>query len=292
MTTHVLVTGATGTVGSKVVEGLLGKTGVSVRAAARSAGKAVSGAITVALDFAQPETWGPALEGVERLFLLDPLPPLADQPGRFLEAARTAGVQRVVKLSARGADPAGPIQAARWHGQAEQAVHQSGLAWTFVRPANFMQNFLTYYPPDAEGAVYLPWGDAAVNFVDARDVAAVIVEALLGDGHSRKIYELTGPEDLTVAQAADVLSKASGRAIRYVDVPEAAARAGMAAAGMPAVFLEAMMEMHALCKAGYLKGVTNTVETVLGRKPHTFTEFARAHAKAWARASQPAGANR
>lgn len=283
MSQKILVTGATGTIGTHVVSELA-KRGASVRAAARGAGKASlpAGVEPAELDFADAASIDRALQGVSAAFLLTPL--AADQVElgtRFIDRAKAAGVKRIVKLSALGSDIEPGIQLGRWHRAVERHLEASGIEHTILRPNNFMQNFASYYPPDAEGVIYLPWGNAAVSFIDGRDVGRVAAVALTDAGHAGKAYTLTGPAAFTVAEAAATLSIVSGRKITYVDVPEDAARGAMLGMGLPAWMVDAMMELHAIDKAGYASVVTDEVAKITGTPARSFADFAKEHAASW-----------
>ena len=291
MPTTILVTGATGTIGSQVVNALSKKEGVTVYAGVRNDGKNAPdkaeklkrGNVTpVDFDYDKPETLAAALKGVDKVFLLTPFTPNQVELGiRLVDAAKAAGVKHLVKLSALGAEQEPGIQLGRWHRAIEKHVEASGLAWTFLRPNNFMDNFISYYPPDKEGAIYLPWGNGACSFIDARDVGAVAAAVLTSSGHEGKAYVPTGPEAFTIAQAASTLSEVTGRAIKYVDVPEAAARKAMLDMGVPAWMTDGMMELHAIDKAGYATIVTTDVKTLTGQAPRSFRDFARDNAAKW-----------
>jgi uncharacterized protein YbjT (DUF2867 family) len=200
---------------------------------------------------------------------------------RFVDQAKQAGVKHIVKLSAFGCDMEPGILLGRAHRAVEKYVEASGLAWTFLRPNNFMQNFIHFHAPDKQGNIYLPWGNGAVSFIAAEDIGAVAARALSSEGHAKKAYTLTGPEALTVAEAAETLSQATGRTIKYVDVPEEAARKAMLDMGMPKGAVDGLMELHAIDKAGYAATVTTTVRDVTGRPAKTFKEFARENAAKW-----------
>ena len=203
----ILVTGATGTVGSKVVRRLL-TAGERPRAFVRDQDKArerLGEQVEHVLgDLNRPETIEAALAGVDRLFLLTTQS--AHQPeweSAVIQAATRAGVGQIVKLSVFRADERSPLQIARQHGQAERALEQSGLAYTIVRPVFFMQNLLAML---RDGAIYTAAATGRVAMVDARDAAAVAVAALTKDGHLGRTYTLTGPEALSfddVANTAD-----------------------------------------------------------------------------------------
>ena len=284
MSQNILVTGATGTVGTQVVAALAQR-GVAVRAGARSASKAAlpDGVVPVELDFADTGSMERALAGVSKAFLLTPFAEDQVVHGtRFIDLAKQAGVTHIVKMSAIGSDSEPGIQLGRWHRAIERHLEASGIAHTILRPNNFMQNFIGYYPPDREGTLYLPWGDGACSFIDAEDIGRVAAVALTAPGHEGKAYTLTGPAAFTIGDAARVLSAATGRAIQYVDVPESAARSAMLGMKMPAWMVEAMLELHAVDKAGYAAVVNDEVATITGTPPKSFESFAQRHAATWA----------
>ena len=120
-----------------------------------------------------------------------------------------------------------------------------------------------------------------MGWIDARDIGAVAAEVLTGRGHEGKAYTLTGPEALTVYQVAEILTEAVGKKVTYVDVPEEAARKGMEQAGMPDWAVDALLELHGICKMGLAAGLTPAVEQITGGKPTPFRKFAIDFAKAF-----------
>jgi len=155
------------------------------------------------------------------------------------------------------------------------------MAWTILLPGGFMQNFVESTAPQPDGGMYLPVGNAKGAFIDTRDIAAIAAKALTEPGHEGKEYTLTGPEEISYAEAAAIMSEASGRQIRFVDVPVSAARQAMLGAHMPEWLVDVILELHAWSKAGSGGEITATVQDVLGRPPHTFREFARDYAGHW-----------
>src|SRR6266571_1225238 len=263
----VLVTGATGTIGRDVVK-ILSENGVPVRAGVRDQAKGRKQfGIDVKLarfDCEDAVSFPDTLKGVEKVFLLPPLMPTqVEATNAFVDAAKRAGIRHIVKLSAIGADTDAPYTFGKWHAIGERHVRESGLAFTFLRPNSFMQNFMTYFPP-REGVNYLPWGNGKASFVDTRDIAAVAADALTSDGHEGKTYTLTGPTAFGIAEVASILSEVAGREIKYVDVPESAARDGMLQAGLPRWQVEALMELHAANKQNRWSAVTSDIEEVTG----------------------------
>src|SRR5206468_6245588 len=128
-------------------------------------------------------------------------------------------------------------------------------------------------------AIYLPWGNGTAGVVETRDIASVAAEVLTSDGHEGKIYTLTGPAALGIAEVAQILSEAAGREFKYVDVPEDAARDGMLQAGVPKWQVEALMELHAINKQNRWSAVTADIEKVTDTGPTDFAQFARDHAE-------------
>jgi uncharacterized protein YbjT (DUF2867 family) len=281
MSKPILVTGATGTIGRDVAKRLSEK-GASVRAVVRDQAKARkqfgSNIALAPFDFENDKTFSGALEGVEKVFLLPPLlPNQLEVMNVFVDAAKRAGVRHIVKLSAIGVDDERRPTAIEGHAANEQHIRESGIAFTFLRPNSFMQNFLTYFPP-RNGAIYLPWGNGTASFVDTRDIASVAAKVLTSDGHEGKIYTLTGPATLGIAEVARILSEVTGREFKYVDVPEATARDGMLQAGVPQWQTDLVMELHAVNKQNRWSAVTSDIENVTGTPPTDFAQFARDHA--------------
>jgi uncharacterized protein YbjT (DUF2867 family) len=280
MSKPVLVTGATGTIGRDVARLLSGK-GVSVRAGVRDQAKARKqfGAdlALVPFDFENEKTFSETIEGVEKVFLLPPL--LQNQlevMNAFVDAAKRTGVRHIVKLSAIGIDDETQPMAIKGHAANERHIRESGVAFTFLRPNSFMQNFITYFPP-RNGAIYLPWGNGTASFVDTRDIASVAAKVLTSDGHEGKIYTLTGPAALGIAEVARILFEVTGREFKYIDVPDVAARDGMLQAGVPQWQVELVMGLHAVNKQNRWSAVTSDIEKVTGTPPTDFAQFARDH---------------
>jgi uncharacterized protein YbjT (DUF2867 family) len=277
----VFVTGATGTIGRDVVK-ILSENGVPLRAGVRDQAKArqqFDDDIALApFDFEDDSSFAGALDGVGKVFLLPPLlPNQVEVTNAFVDAAKGASVRCIVKLSAIGVDGEIQFTVGKWHAANEQHIRESGLAFTFLRPNSFMQNFITYFPP-RDGAIYLPWGNGTASFVDTRNIASVAAEVMTSDGHEEKIYTLTGPAALGIADVARILSEAAGREFKYVDVPEEAARDAMLQAGVPKWQVDALMELHAINKQNCWSAVTSDIEKVTGNPPTDFAQFARDHA--------------
>ena len=285
MTKTILVTGATGTIGSFLVE-KLAAAGTQARALVRSREKAESieklGHEAVIGDFDKPETLKPALEGIEKVFLLSaPDPRQAELQSNLVRAAKEAGVHHIVKLSVigigRGLES---ISLGRVHLETEQEIERSGIGYTHLRPNGFMQNTFAHAGTiKSQGVFYGPFGEAKESYVDARDVASVALAALTGDGHEGKAYEITGPEALSYYDIARELSSALGREVKYVEVSVETARSAMLSMGMQAWLANALVELFHFYAEEGATHVTNTVREVTGHEPITFAQFAGDYAK-------------
>ncbi|MEJ3658485.1 NmrA family transcriptional regulator [Actinomycetes bacterium KLBMP 9759] len=273
----VLVVGGTGTTGRRVAARLT-DLGIPVRIGTRSAHPR--------FDWDDPDTWAPALEGVAAAYLTYApdlgLPEAAGRIGRFAELARGRGVRRLVLLAGRGQ---------HGHAPAERALQESDLEWTVARSAWFAQNFSEGFLADqvATGTVAAPAGDAVEAFIDAGDLADVVVAALTEDGHSGRIYELTGPRLLGFADAAAEISRARGDEVTYLPMTDAEFTEALAADGTPAALTGALREVFAELRSGDNASTTGDVERVLGRPPRDFAAFAAAAAAdgAWSAAAIP-----
>lgn len=285
MSKPIVVTGATGTVGSRVVE-QLAAAGAAVRAAVRDPAKVAprEGVEAVAFDLAAPKSVAPAIEGADHLFLLTAfVPDMVEMTRTVVDAAREAGVEHIVRLSVLGAGPQASIALARWHTEGEQYLEQSGVGFTHLRPNSFMQNYITFCAQtiNAQDTVFLPHGSGKMSVIDAEDVAAVAVRALLEPGHMGQTYDLTGPAALDNTEMAATISGVLGRTIHYMDIPDMMVEVGLKNMGTPDVIIGALGELSAVNRESRLAAVHEDVGRVLGRPPRSFDEFARANAEAW-----------
>ncbi|GHG34456.1 NmrA family NAD(P)-binding protein [Streptomyces zaomyceticus] len=267
--TTVLVLGGTGKTGRRVVNRLKER-GVTVRAASRSG--------DVRFDWDDVNTWEPALAGVDVAYLVD----AQDKPGvwdaeaalRELSGLAVARrVRRLVLLQARVSEPVGGKSLIA----GERAVKESGAEWTVLRPNWFFQNFDEGVLLDGvrSGELSLPAGSGREPFVDTEDVAAVAVEALLGDGHAGQTYELSGARALTLDEAVKEIAQATGRDIRYVPVEHQAYVEELVGYDVPADYALFVADLVAQIRDNKNATPTDTVRRVLGREPRDFSDFVK-----------------
>jgi uncharacterized protein YbjT (DUF2867 family) len=287
----VLVTGATGKVGRRLVP-LLTRRGVTVRAVSRSPLAARAGIESVRFDWFDESTYDAARKGVDAMYLVPgPIPQAehADYVRALLDGAAGTGVERDVLLTTYGVDQAPPENPLR---RIELAVESSGVPYTMVRPGAFMQNFsegLRWRESLAEGIrerdeIVAPGGDGVVSYVSAEDIAAVVAVALTEDGHEGKAYAPVGPQPLTLTQVAEHISWVTGRRIQYVETDRTPIRDALLAAGAPPETAEHNSQLYVHANSSGMLGVLNDdVLMVTGRPPVSFGEFAAGAAAAWRR---------
>ena len=279
----ILITGANGNVGREVVKQAL-SIGLTIRASFQSpetAAKAPAGIDGVVMDYTKPETIRPALQGVEKIFLVGPpTHDLSALEARFIKEVRASGRKHIVKLSALGGH--GSIFPSR-HRESEENIEASGLPYTFLRPNGFMQNLVNYNTATIRSvdAFFGCQGNGAVGVIDIRDIAAAAVLVLAASGHEGKSYELTGGEALTNGQIAEKISQVAGRKINYFDLPPADFKKAILSAGTPEWCVEAMLDLQRFYRDGKASRTTDDVERLLARPPITFDQFARDYAFAF-----------
>ncbi|SFO51530.1 NmrA family NAD(P)-binding protein [Amycolatopsis rubida] len=275
----VLVTGATGTVGSALIPALQDR-GSTVRAMTR--GRPVDGVETVIADLRDPASIAVALKGVDAVFLNSPsAPDAAELQIQFANLARDAGVHRLVLLSQYAARADSPVRFLRWHAEVEARVEKLGIDYTVLRPNLYLQALLNFSATVARGFIAAPIGDAAVSAIDTRDISAAAAAALTADGHSGRTYTLTGPRAVTHAQIADALSAATGRDIAFHDAPAsqfAAALAGL----LPSWQIGGLVEDYAHYARGEAAEVHTAVADLTGRPARDLTDFALDYSAAFA----------
>jgi uncharacterized protein YbjT (DUF2867 family) len=286
----VIVTGAAGRTGGEVVR-LLSQRGIRVRAMVRDAKRAEGlkgpGIEVVVADLARPATLDPAFRGADKLFLVSsPDPDVEALHGNAIEAAKRTGIRHMVRLSAIGATQACPAMLLRVHGEVDEKLSRSGLSYTILRSHCFFQNSLMYAPTIAsDGAIYGIWKDGAVGAIDNRDVALAAATVLTSNGHSGRIYDLTGPEAMTHPRFAEILSVALDRPVQYQDVPREAVRGALRGV-LPDWLAEAYLDMVALFAVGKHAELSDAFERITSKKPRPYEQFARNYANAFGGAAK------
>ncbi|MCC8482522.1 NAD(P)H-binding protein [Streptomyces globisporus] len=279
----ILVTGATGAVGREVAA-LLAAAG-PVRILARRPDRVTvrgDGVEVVEGAYGDRPALDRALRGVNSLFLVTNSPTEPDDE-HVAEAAQAAGVRHLVKLSMMAVEEPGADDfITRRQRENEEAIRESGIAWTFVRPRTFMSNTLSWAPGiRSAGVVRALYGDAPVACVDPRDVAAVAVAVLTGTGHVGRAYAVSGPEAITAREQTAQLSRVLGRPLRFEELGLDAARAALLAK-YPRPVAEAFLESAERQRAGAKAAVVPTVQELTGRGARTYRTWSADHADAFA----------
>lgn len=305
MAETILVTGATGNVGSEVTKQLSNSTSdLNLKAAVRSGDANISysskngsgeqknkGRVNqVVIDYNRPETIVEGLKDVDKLFVLTPTHPnIVEFTSNLVNGAKKAegkGVKHIVKLSHIRADAHEPeITITSLHRQAEKVIEESGIPYIFLRSNFFMQNFINFYGQmiKSQNSFSLSAGDGKVSFVDVRDIASVATRVLTEDNdkYKGKAYTITGPESLTYAQTADILSLEVGKKIHYKNISEDQMRQMIRNFGMNVWHTNVLIELLKITRDGYLSEVSSAVEKVTDRKPISFSQFAKNYAQAF-----------
>ncbi len=270
----ILVLGATGKTGSRLAA-KLAKLGLGVRTAARHGAE-------VQFDWDDPSTHPPALRGINRLYLVAPVmrTDFADQVATFLDLAETAGVRHVTYLSAYGIDHAPPQVALR--AVELDLIGRGAITHSILRPAWFMQNFSETFLKPVDGLITVPTANGPEAFIDASDIAAVAAETLASpDAHAGAAYPLTGPEAITVSEAAEIIADVTGKPMKHNDIDRDLWIQGTVAAGVPAEYGEMLRTLTETIASGMGSRPNDNVETVTGAPPIRFADFARRTAQAW-----------
>jgi uncharacterized protein YbjT (DUF2867 family) len=284
MSNNILVTGATGNVGSEVVR-LLSKRGYSVKAAVRSHSASrihlPSGVEPVTFDFEQPQSFEPAFRGINTLFLVRP--PAISQVKKYiypaLRIAQAAGVDRVVFLSLLGAERMAIVP----HAKIEAYIKSLGLVYTFLRASFFMQNLSTTHCQDIRdrNEIFVPAGKGKTSFIDVRDIAAIAVKVMTEPGHEDRAYPLTGSEALDYYEVAEIFTNVLGRQIVYTHPSFLKFARKMYVRGLQPGLIVVMLGIYTTARLGLAAKVTEDVRHLLQRSPISMEEFVRDYRASW-----------
>lgn len=282
----IVVTGATGAVGSEVVAALHPTHTGRIRALTRNPDALFpDGVEKVVADLGSSDL-APALDGVDAVFLLTDGLRIAEHDRRVAIAAVRAGVRRIVKLSALSVGHGSTDPITTWHRIGEDAIRDTGLAWTFLRPTGFMSNALNWAPTvAAHQAVHAPYATGRTAVVDPADIGAVAAACLTEDGHDEMVYELAGPDPLTPPDQVAILSRVLGRNLAYVEADPADVLTQMVSYGMPAELAHAVIELLRSSQEPFNSEPTGDIAAVTGLPPRSFADWAENHRDAFLHSS-------
>jgi NAD(P)H dehydrogenase (quinone) len=289
-TPNLLVTGASGHLGRRVIELLLEAKAGHIIAATRTPEKladlAGRGVEVRQADFDEPASLAAAFAGVDRLLLIST--DVVGEPGRRLAQHRAAvagavqtGVKHVVYTSLTRPEPGTPITIAGDHYGTEQALAESSLDWTVLRNNVYTDVLLMSLPQAvAMGQLVAAAGDGGVGYVTREDCARAAAAALASPAAGRVILDITGPEVITYTELARITSEISGRPISYVSVSTDAMQNILVGAGLPPFYAEALVSFQTATAQGFLGLTTNTVAELTGAAPQSVQDFLLAHREA------------
>ncbi len=275
MAKNILVTGATGNVGSLSVPLLL-KENANVRALVRDPQKAKplkdQGAEIVQGDFDKPTGLDAAFDGVDAALLITaPNPDSADQMNHMIEAAKKAKTPHVVRLSVIKAASDAPTENARLHHMSDEELKASGIPYTILRPNFFSQNlFLSVDTINKDGKMYWGMGDGNIGMIDVRDIAESTSKVLTGNGHEGQTYTLTGPASISFHEIADIMSKKLGQNVEYVPVRPEDVRSSIEEMGMGEWFGQVMADYSRAYEQGWGDVTTDDVQNLTGHRARSF----------------------
>jgi uncharacterized protein YbjT (DUF2867 family) len=280
MKRDIVVTGATGTIGRRVVEGLIAKKAsvvALVRDASKGATLEAAGARTAIGSFEDRASLEKAFGTADTVVLITAANARADeQTLSAIEAAKRANVRKIVRISALKADPAGPTDNTRQHGRTEAALKASGLTYVILRPHFFIQNlFASLSTIAGEGKVYWGVGDGRLGMVDTRDVSDAAIVAATTDVHDGSTFELTGPASIDYHEVAAAVGRGLGREIAYVAVPPVAAGEAVRSFGADEWTVGLIRDYCTAYSKGWGDFTTDHVERITGHAPRSVDDFVR-----------------
>jgi uncharacterized protein YbjT (DUF2867 family) len=282
MVRRILVTGATGRIGSQLISRLARHNDLAVRAFVRDTRKTApllaSGADLALGHFEDPQSLRVAMEGIDTVLLITP----ASRDARahassVLAAAQTSGVRKIVRISVFKAVADGPSAITRLHGRTDIEIQESGLTYTILRPPFFMQNlvFLAADSIKREGRLYFGIGDGRLGMIDLRDIVDCAESCVVSEAYDDRIFTVTGPESIGFTEIAARLSHVLGRPVQYVPVPPEAVERSIRALGMDEWYAQVMRDLCRAYSRNWGDLITDSVAHLTGKAPRSFDEFAR-----------------
>lgn len=282
MEQKILVTGATGNIGSKIVKQLKFKNANFI--AGTTKGETIEGIETIKTDFSDKESLKTAMKGIDTLFLLLPSHPEAINWGKnAIEIAKESGIKHIVRSSGMFANVNSDLLIEKVLGTTDEDVKNSGINYTITAPSSFMQNFSIQMVNDYKnGMIYQATDDAKISWVDVRDIASVNVEVLTNpEKYKNQTLKITGSESINYQEAINQMNSILGKETKYVTIPNEVASQSMADMHFPSFIVDLLISLNDSIKAGHFEETTNVIEEVTGKKPIAFNQFVNDYKKAW-----------
>ncbi|WII70841.1 SDR family oxidoreductase [Bdellovibrio sp. 22V] len=272
---RIMVMGSSGILGREVIESLR-NAGRNFIATSRSLERLPSGVRSLQLNYDNFSLLEQAFRDIDILFFLQPLAPnMIPEAEKILRAAKSSGVQFVLKVSELGASPTSQYLFQRVHGAVDDMLAESGLRYCIFRPNTFMQNFIfSHGEPLRQGALFLPEGEGRTSFVDARDVAEAALRVFDDPSPYHKLtFDLTGERAISNAEAVALISNQVARRLAYVPVTEEVARRFLENTMEDRWQMDAIMSLHRATREGMASQVTDAFERLTGKHPRRFEDF-------------------
>ncbi len=281
MKNKILVTGATGNVGSEIIR-LLKLTDADFIAA--TTGDSIDDVETVVLNFEDKQSVEHAMQGVTTVFMvLANHPDMTSWGENVIDAAKKCGVQHIVRSAGSLADADSDISIRKTIAATDDYLKASGINYTITAPNFFMQNFINFHATEYKnGTLYLPAGQGKIAWIDVRDIAAVNVAVLLNpEKYLNQTLTITGPEALSYNDAVSVMNTVLEKNSQYVDVSDEDAIAAMKGMQFPEFVINVMMDLNKCIRQGFAEENTTTVKDITDQGPITFEQFVRDHKSIW-----------
>jgi uncharacterized protein YbjT (DUF2867 family)/predicted ester cyclase len=298
---RVAVTGATGTTGKQLIDVLLAR-GMDVRAIVRDGAKAgqfkgagVSVAIADLTDLKATSAFEAALKDCSALYICHPISDNVAKPVEaLLKAAKSQGVKHVCRISVSGTSATSPIEGGRQHFFADEAVKAGGIPWTILQPNFFMDNLFKFSLDSIKsGSVYGSAADGKVSYIDSRDIAdvAAVVFAEGPSKHGGKSYVLTGAEALTEVEVYKMVSEATGKEVKYINITPEQQKETVTKMGLPPFLIETVCGLDGIKRSGVASGIAPTVKEITGKEPRRYRAYIQENAAKLGGTSMASGSN-